>query len=333
MTHVHITIDTEFSSCGYFNAPPTGHPVGEQAVRCVVNGRSEGLGFLLSTFAEHGVRATFFVEALHTTFFGDDPMGAIAREIHFAGHDVQLHLHPSWMACMAPGARDRPTRPAADNLAELDRDAARQAIVQGLEAFDRWGVPRPTAFRAGNLQASPPTYEALASVGIPVASNLGLGVFRPSEPELQIMNGRRAVRGVVEVPVTTYRELWPTGAQRLKTLSITGSSFAEMKQIISMSRDAGLEDVVLLTHPFEFVKRGDGQYERLIRNRINQRRLIALCRHVADPRNGLRSATFRERTPAWLAQRGQGDANLRVSSLHALCRIGINLANDRIWRL
>jgi peptidoglycan/xylan/chitin deacetylase (PgdA/CDA1 family) len=332
MTYVHITIDTEFSSCGYFNAPPNGDPVGEQAVRCVVNGRSEGLGFLLSTFAEHGVRATFFVEALHTSFFGDEPMGTIAREIHFAGHDVQLHLHPSWMACMTPGERDRPTRPAADNLAELDRDAAKQAIVQALKTFERWGVPRPTAFRAGNLQASLSTYEALASVDIRISSNLGLGVFLPSEPELQIMNGRRAVRGVVEVPVTTYRELWPIGA-RLKTLSITGSSFAEMKQVIGMARDARLEDVVLLTHPFEFVKRGDGQYKRLIRNRINQSRLIALCRYIADPRNRLRSVTFRERTPTWLQRQAQGDANLGVSFLQALRRIGINLANDRIWRL
>jgi len=332
MTNVHITIDTEFSSCGYFNAPPTGYPVGEQAVRCVVNGRSEGLGFLLSTFAEHGVRATFFVEALHTIYFGDEPMGTIAREIHLAGHDVQLHLHPSWMACMAPGGRDRPFRPAADNLAELDRDAAKQAILQALEAFDRWRVPQPTAFRAGNLQASLPTYEALASLDIPVASNLGLGIFVPSEPELRIMNGRRAVRGVGEVPTTTYRVLWPTGGQ-FKTLTVTGSSFAETKQIISMAQEAGLEDVVLLTHPFEFVKRRDSQYGKLIRNRINQRRLIALCRHITDPRNGLHSATFRERTPAWLAQRGHGDSHLQVSFLRALCRIGVNLANDRIWRL
>ena len=97
---------------------------------------------------------------------------------------------------MAPGARDRQTRPAADNLAELDRNAAKQAIVQALGAFDRWRVPRPTAFRPENLQASRPTY-GHGVRRFPVISNLGLGIFLPSEPELRIMNGRRAMRAQI----------------------------------------------------------------------------------------------------------------------------------------
>jgi len=36
--------------------------------------RKHGLGFLLETFSEFGVQATFFVEALQTAYFGDEPM-------------------------------------------------------------------------------------------------------------------------------------------------------------------------------------------------------------------------------------------------------------------
>lgn len=331
MTYVHITIDTEFSSCGYFNAPPTGEPVGEQAVRCVVNGQSHGLDFLLSTFAAHGVRATFFVEALNTLYFGDEPMGRIARAIHAAGHDLQLHLHPSWLACAAPNAPERPLRPVTDHCGELDDATAGAAIALALDVFARWGVPRPIAFRAGNLQAGLGLYRALAANRFALASSLAMGIYRPAEPELQIHNGRRRVEGVLETPVTTYAVAWAAGRHRLKALSITGATFAEMRIVLAQAQAAGLEDVVVLTHPFEFVKRGDHQYRRLTRNRVNQRRLIALCALLADQASGLRSATFRDRAEAWLAGGNRPDVLLRVPLGAAAIRMGENFLNDRLW--
>ncbi|NJO38754.1 MAG: hypothetical protein HC871_15560 [Rhizobiales bacterium] len=113
-TEVVITIDTEFSVAGAFD-DPTGQtrPVGEPNVTGLVDGKEQGLGFMLETFARHGAVATFFVETLHVRHFGLEPMGALARRIHAAGHDVQLHLHPLWLAfegeridrAMTPGRR------------------------------------------------------------------------------------------------------------------------------------------------------------------------------------------------------------------------------------
>lgn len=90
-TKVFMTIDTEFSIGGTFLSPHAVQPIGAQNVDCVVRGRAEGLGFLLDTFAAHGIQATFFVETLQTAYFGDGPMGEIARRIGAAGHDLQLH--------------------------------------------------------------------------------------------------------------------------------------------------------------------------------------------------------------------------------------------------
>lgn len=331
MTFVHITIDTEFSSAGFFNAPPTGEPVTEQAVRCTIDGRSEGLGFLLETFAEHRVRATFFVEVLHTLCFGEALMGGIAQEIHAAGHDVQIHLHPCWLGCAPPGSPKSPLRPSQDNCGRLLPEQTAQVIAYALAVFERWGLPRPTAFRAGNLQASRATYDALAQGGIPSSSNLGLGVWRPVEPELQLGSGRKSLAGVIEVPVTSYSVAWPGGREQIKALTITGSSAAETRAVLRQASNAGIEDVVVLTHPFEFIKRGDPQYRRVARNRVNQRRLVELCRLLGDPASGLSSTTFRERLPAWQQAPAQPPATLGVPLGLAALRMGENFLNDRIW--
>ena len=47
---VSITIDTEFSIAGHFEKPDEYPPVSEPVVYGTVNGRDEGLGFMLETF-------------------------------------------------------------------------------------------------------------------------------------------------------------------------------------------------------------------------------------------------------------------------------------------
>jgi peptidoglycan/xylan/chitin deacetylase (PgdA/CDA1 family) len=94
-TRVCITIDTEFSIAGAFRDAAC-QPVAEPMVWCEVDGRSEGLGFLLEQFKQYKVPATFFVEALHRTYFKHDPMRPIVHRIRDEGHEVQLHVHPCW---------------------------------------------------------------------------------------------------------------------------------------------------------------------------------------------------------------------------------------------
>ena len=94
-TRVCITIDTEFSIGGAF-ADASRIPVAEPNVWCNVNGRSEGLGFMLDTFRRHRVEATFFVETVQRYYFKNDPMRPIVHQIRDAGHEVQLHSHPCW---------------------------------------------------------------------------------------------------------------------------------------------------------------------------------------------------------------------------------------------
>src|SRR5438876_10417379 len=95
-TQVCITVDVEFTIGGAFADPVGKRPVGVESVTCPVGNTGGGLDFILQTLEQHDLPGVFFVEALNTCYFGDAPMGSIARHIRDRGHDVELHLHPCW---------------------------------------------------------------------------------------------------------------------------------------------------------------------------------------------------------------------------------------------
>ena len=280
-TKVFLTIDTEFSIGGAFHDPQNAQPIGAQNVMCAVGGRSEGLGFLLETFAAHGLRATFFVEALQTAYFGDEPMREIVGRIGAAGHDLQLHLHPVWTYF------DHPQWQQQLALVQPNDDLQGRSVEQlvawmqrGIDTFRRWGVPPPVALRTGNLRVDSNVYRAMSQVGLTVASNVARAVFEPAEPQLRLNSGVHLVEGVVELPVLTYTDLQLGSRAHRKGLTITGSSFGEARCLLNRAQDVGVPAVVLLTHCHELVK-GDMR-SSCVPDRVNQRRLEAVCRFLRD---------------------------------------------------
>jgi peptidoglycan/xylan/chitin deacetylase (PgdA/CDA1 family) len=279
-TRVCITIDTEFSIAGAF-ARPSLFPVAEPMVDCDVAGRSEGLGFLLTTFKRHDIPATFFVEALNRCYFKHDPMAPIARRIHDEGHEVQLHVHPCWSVFQHQDWRDRVrARPRQDDFFGRDEKNSINLIRQGMATFSDWGLPQPQVFRAGNLQHDDTLYKALAQSGIPYSSNIGLAVFDSGDPRYALYAGRHERHGVLECPVLTYSD-WRIGRRpHLKTLSIAGTSFAEMKHMLEQANNAGISLVVILSHPFEYVQSRDENLRHARRHGVAQGRLTALCQYL-----------------------------------------------------
>ncbi len=327
-TQVAITIDTEFSIGGAFADPERRQPVGEANVTCPVGGREQGLGFLLETFARHGTRATFFVEALHTAWFGDEPMGKLVRRMLAAGQDVQLHLHPCWTAFRDPDWRSRLGGGDPDDNCDGRDVADLEALIgDGMAALQRMGAPRPVALRTGNLRADRNVYHAMRRRGLALASNVGLGLNRPADPALQLHGGRHRIDGVLEVPVLTYRQL-ALGAERLFTT--TATSTAETESLLWAAREAGVQTVVLLTHPFEFIKGDRLEPSRQRVNRINQRRLARLCAFLAEHDDQFESVSFAEAGPGWLLAPDEPEPRLHAPLLPVLGRMVENKANDLI---
>jgi hypothetical protein len=122
----------------------------------------------------------------------------------------------------------------------------------------------------------------MKACALPLASNIGLGLNRPADPTLHLRGGRHRIEGVLEVPVLSYRQLAITGRPSDRLFTSTATSTAETERLLWAARRTGVGTVVLLTHPFEFIKgdRLDPSRQRV--NRINQGRLQRLCAFLAE---------------------------------------------------
>ena len=325
-TRVFLTIDTEFSIGGAFKAPQSIKPVGDQHVLCDVAGVSQGLGFMLDTFARHGLRATFFIETLQTAYFGDAPMQAVAQRIAQAGHDLQMHLHPVWTyfdnpAWQAALAEVQPV----DNMHGRSVSQLVGWMQRGIDSFARWGVPRPVALRTGNLMVDRNVYRAMAEVGLRVASNVARAVFEPAEQALRLNAGMHTIEGVLELPVLTYAGLQLGGRTHHKLLTIAGASAAETCWLLDRAQAVGAPSVVLLTHCHEFVK-GDTRAASAA-DRVNQRRLAAVCRHLQQHADRFEVTTMDRMAGTPPSPTSNGDPMLQVPLALAVGRLAENKLN------
>ncbi|MEH6648961.1 MAG: polysaccharide deacetylase family protein [Motiliproteus sp.] len=327
-TQVCITVDTEFSIAGHFEDPQRYAPLAEPVVYGHVNGKQQGLGFLLDTLNQYQIKASFFVECANYFYFGDEPMSTVVRQIQAAQQDIQLHIHPVWLSF---GNKDHPNPfPRHDDCSGRNYAEIFRVIETCSEVFERWVGHRPDALRTGSLRVDSNVYRAMASLGIPLASNIALGVYTPKETELQILSGRKQIHGVMELPVFTYQDSALLGYTHNKSLQITSCSWPELRHLLWAARKAGVEQIVLLTHPFEFIKKSDFRYSRVTRNRINQTRLQKLCHFINQHDQDFEAANFSDSRQQWLASERQ-HPSLRIPSIFAVGRKIHNKINDLVW--
>jgi peptidoglycan/xylan/chitin deacetylase (PgdA/CDA1 family) len=323
-TRVCITIDTEFSIAGAFS-DMTKQPVAEPLVWCNVGERSEGLGFMLDTFRQYGVQATFFVETLHRHHFRDDPMRTIAQKIHAEGHEVQLHSHPCWTMFQHADWWSRArTQRVNDNIDKVEDAAA--LIRQGIDTFREWDLPRPRVYRSGNLNHGENLYRALAATGIPYSSNIGVAIYDSGNPDYRLYSGQHQRHGVKEYPVLSFAD-WKIGPkQKIKSLTIAGSSFAETRRLIEKARSDGIPLVVVLTHPFEFVQNRDLAFRQTRRNRLTQSRLIKLCQFLQQNSDRFDACGMASAADALPATQAPDNRLLKGALRHTLPRMVAQLA-------
>lgn len=330
-TRVCITIDTEFSIGGAF-ANAARLPVAEPNVWCNVKGRSEGLGFMLETFQKYQVEATFFVETVQRYYFKHDPMRQIARQIRDEGHEVQLHTHPCWSFFQHENWRERlrEHRPL-DNFHGRDLSDSVRLLQQGIDTFRDWDLPRPRAFRSGNVQHDDNLYRALAQVDIPYSSNVAHAVFNTGNPDYALYSGTHERFGVLECPVLSYSD-WQIGKRtHLKTLTIAGTSFGEMRNLLDQAQAAGIPLVVILTHPFEYVQSADTAFRHVRRHAVTQRRLSQLCAYLHQHRDRF-DASGMVRAADAPDCRDQRNLLLKSSLWQSVVRMGTQVSYDRYGR-
>ncbi len=331
-TKVFLTVDTEFSIGGAFSDPVKYSPVGEQAVLCQIEGKSHGLGFLIDTFEEFDISATFFVETFNTYYFGDQPMRDLAGRIKAAGHDLQLHLHPCWTYFKnRDWVQHLKVEPPTDHMNGRSLTQLTEWINDGIEIFTRWGLERPIALRTGGLITDKLVYEAMDGCGMKVGSNVAVGIYRPDEPDLQLYSGLHQIGNVLEACVLTYLDRRIGSQAKYRALSITGTSWAETRSLLLSAYKSNIESVVILTHPFEFVKRGDDpSFTKIYQNRVNQRRLQKLCAFLAANDDRFEVVTIKQLAYRTAAVDRDHNVLLKSPWLKAASRMLENALNDRI---
>jgi hypothetical protein len=329
-TQVCITVDTEFSIGGAFADPDRYRPLSRELVDCTVDGRAEGLGFLLRALREFRIPATFFVEVLQCFYFGERPMGRIVERIAHEGHDLQLHLHPCWLRFGSENWRCEATRDdscAARSLGELQ-----MMIEFGFDQFVRWKLSPPMALRTGNFSCGHVVNRAMAECGIVLGSNIGLGIHKAAEPEFHLPSGSRTFDGVLEVPAFTYSALRLPVGSRLRILAITSTSWREMEALLWLAREAAISPIVVLTHPFEFVKHRDFRFRELRRDRVNQRRLERLLEFLSRHGAEFAATTFGQSGDAWVAAGERPGPLLQAPAHLTLNRVAENAVNTLVWQ-
>ncbi len=328
-TDVCLTFDVEFTIGGAFSDPANKQPVSERSVFCDVDGESQGLGFILNTLSKHKLTATFFVEALNFHYFGDSPMSDIAKTILAAGHDVQLHLHPCWRHFrMKDWQTQLSNVPPNDSMAGRNVNDTREIIKEGIETFIRWGIPSPIAIRTGGLQVDKAVYSVMQELKVPLASNIGIAIAPPVDSDIHFFAGRHSIAEILEMPVLSYCDLSFGQKKHLKSLTITGSSWAEMHHLLNDAGHKSISPVVVLSHPSEFVKHTDIQYTQLTPNHLNQSRFEKLCLFLNQNRSRFNVLTFAEGRSSWKAQSGNHQELLSVPTWMAIKRMLENKFND-----
>ena len=164
-----------------------------------------------------------------------------------------------------------------------------------------------------------------------LGSNIALAAYRPADPELHLVSGSALIDGVLEIPVLTYATPSPPRGSRLRTTAITSTSWPEMETLLWQARDAGISPVVILTHPFEFVKRTDFRYQDMRRNHVNQRRFERLLEFLDQHSDEFVPTTFARSGDTWFKAGGQRGELLRVPAHLAIARMVHNLVNTQIW--
>jgi hypothetical protein len=115
-----------------------------------------------------------------------------------------------------------------------------------------------------------------------------------------------------------------------RLLTTTAASWAETEALLWRARRAQLPTVVLLTHPFEFIKGDKLDSARHRINRINQRRLRRMCAFIAANPADFEAVSFADAAPGWLRDGAVPSPALKAPLLPVLARMVENKANDLV---
>jgi hypothetical protein len=291
--NVFITVDTEISPRSA-NWLETGLAAD---IRRDIYGRTPGgdfgVPYQIKVLNRHGIKATFFVEALFPCAVGPDPLREIVSLIKDGGHDVQLHLHTEWLGWMPRSILPGKT---GQNIQDFSEDDQAFLLGKGIANLQACGADRLCAFRAGNYGANFATLRALQRNGILYDTSYNAcyldsdcGLATPT-PLLQ----PTWFDGVCEFPIAFFRDR-PGHYRHAQLCACSG---AEMRHALVAAWERGWHSFVIVSHSFELLKHRKDPGRPALPDPIVVRRFEDLCRFLADHRDKFQTPFFSDLDPA-----------------------------------
>ena len=263
MLPVLITIDTEYSSGLHARGMRDRAANFAATIACVGPRGEAGIFHQMRVFAEHGLKAVFFVDPLPALVWGQGAVDDVVGPIVAAGHEVQLHLHTEWLEFTSESPVGRST---GQHIKDFSRDEQSRLIDYAIARLVEAGAPRPIAFRAGNYGANDDTLRALADCGIAWDSSFAPG-FAASDCAIPLAPGACAPvlrHGVAELPAAAIAG--PRGGWRHG--QITALSLAELQAATRHAAAADWPALVLVSHSFELFDRARGRPNVVVKYRF-----------------------------------------------------------------
>lgn len=302
---VFLTVDTETSP----QAPDWRlSRLGDDMARDIYGETSAGrygVPYQLSVLRTYGLKAVYLVETLFADAVGSDRLREVAQLIAAGGQEVQLHLHPEWLARSdAPVIRRR----AADMHAFLPAEQQR-LIERGCDLLVCAGAPRPIAFRAGNYGADAATLAAAGAAGLRFDTSHNRA-YRTTSSRLASTHPLVQpgfVNGVCEVPISTFED-WPG---HVRHAQLCACSYRELTHALLQAARAGWRSFVIVMHSFELLADRKRPGRTVSPDPVVIRRFERLCRFLAAHRDDMPTANFAEIAPVTLVGAGDDHTPLR----------------------
>ncbi len=162
-----------------------------------------------------------------------------------------------------------------------------------------------------------------------LASNICIACADYQEAYLRQPGGAQTIGSIRELPAACFTDPGPVGRGNYRSAQITACSAAELIHLLEQCSDQNVDTVVLVTHPFEFIKKADFRYRSLRANRLVQRRLEQLCHYLSQNSDRFEVTTFGALAESFDTTE-EPAPQLQSSVAKSLVRSAQNFINDRI---
>jgi peptidoglycan/xylan/chitin deacetylase (PgdA/CDA1 family) len=232
---------------------------------------------LLEILEKLSLKAVFFASVFEYSRFGEDKISNVLQQLHTAGHEIQLHTHPSW--CF-----DK------EHMWQYSLEEQIKIIKHGKDLIIKWLGKTPVAHRAGAYGVNWDTIEALRRNQFSIDSSM---FFENNNCKINwSANTVVCFDKIVEIPVTGFYRNYYLNLilfkykyrRRFVKTDIDWSSYDELRKFIESATKHHLKVINLFMHSYSFIMH-DGNYKNFQINTENTEKLETFLRFCLQYKN------------------------------------------------